>query len=486
MKFAFIIPPVLAGKREVERVFGCTYGLYRIPNIFILYAAAVIRQEGGKASFIDGVALGWNRDSFSRYIKEASDEVFLFYTVNLARENDLESLKIIRKFKPHNWVIFMGPSPTHTPDAYLTEERVVVIRGEAERALSSLFRIFRNEKEIDEKALAACKGISYRLNEKIRHNPKEDAISDIDALPFPARDLLDKKRYFNPKLGITPFTALLTSRGCSFRCRYCVPNSLSFARELEFRKGSDSWAKPRVAIRSHENVCEELTLLKKDGYRAISILDDQFIWDGKREARIAEAMGRLGFAWGCLSRGDMITDEAARALGENNCKYVDVGIESFSQNILDDIGKGTSVDRVCKGIELLRKNRVPVKLNILLGASKLETMDTIKHTLSVARKLAPYSIMVSICNPFPGTEFWEIAQRERWLLTEQYKAVDVQKESTIEYPHLKKRELEDAIRRANLEFFLAPKFILANILRIKSPAALAGSLKSLFKKITNP
>src|SRR3989338_5763516 len=224
MKFTFIIPPVLNGKREAERVFGCTYGLYHIPNIFILYAAAVIRRKGVKVSFIDGVALKWSKDHFIRYVEKAFGEAFLFYTVNLAKENDLYSLKIIRKYHPHAWVIFMGPSPTYTPEEYLTEEKVVVIRGETEDTISLLCGIFHNEKKADEKALAVCKGISYLLNGKIRHNPKNAAISNIDTLPFPARDLLDKRRYFNPKLGITPFTALLTSRGCSFHCRYCVPN----------------------------------------------------------------------------------------------------------------------------------------------------------------------------------------------------------------------------------------------------------------------
>jgi hypothetical protein len=44
----FLDPPVERGQRIPERVFGCTYGLYPIPNIFLLYSAAVLEDRGGQ------------------------------------------------------------------------------------------------------------------------------------------------------------------------------------------------------------------------------------------------------------------------------------------------------------------------------------------------------------------------------------------------------------------------------------------------------
>ena len=488
MKFTFIIPPVLEGTREVERVFGCTYGLYSIPNIFMLYNAAVVRQKGQSTSFIDAPAWKWNKGRFVKYIKHAQDEVFVFYTVNLAKENDLAAVDVIRQHRPASWIIFMGPAPTYEPNEYLNKEKNIVIRGEAENTIAELATILSCEAEDVGQKLQLCNGISYRLDRAIKHNPARETISCINTIPFPARDLLHKnrKKYFNPKLGIIPFTPLLTSRGCSFRCRYCVPNSLSFTRELEFRKVLGGWHKPKVAVRSFENVYDELLLLKKDGYKAISILDDQFIWEGEREIKIAQAMGELGFSWGCLSRGDVITEEIARIFGRNNCKYVDVGIESFCQDILNDIRKGTTVEKQCRGIGLLKKYNIPVKLNILLGSSPLETRHTIEHTISTANKLSPSSIMVGICNPFPGTEFWEISKKQGWLLTSEYRPVDVQKESTIGYSNLGKKELEEAVRKANLSFFISPEFIIRNVAKIKNPIRLVKAGRSIFKKLTNP
>lgn len=486
MKWTFIVPPVLCGNREIERVFGCTYGLYPIPNIFMLYCASVVRKTDQPVSYIDAPILKWKEKDFTKYIQNSSSNAYIFYTVNLAKETDLKALKIIRSCKPNSWVIFLGPSPTYEPNDYLTDDKIIVVRGEMEATLYFLAKIFGTGKDVDCETLSSCNGISYRLNGELKHNPNREIISDIDNLPFPARDLIDKSKYFNPKLGVRPFTPILTSRGCSFRCRYCVPNSLSFARELEYRKGVSGWSKPKVSVRSYENVYEELLWLKRNGYQGVSILDDQFIWRKDREIKIAEAMGKLGIKWGCLSRGEMITEDIAHAFSENNCRYVDIGVESFCQEILDDIKKGTTVEKLYKGIMLLKRYNVPVKLNVLFGASPLETKYTIKQTMSVIKSLDVESIMVGICNPFPGTEFWDIAKRNNWLLTSEYTPVDVQKESTVEYPNLSKDELEKAVRKTNLRFFLNPKFILKNISKVTNPSIFLKSAHSLFKKLTKP
>jgi len=96
-----------------------------------------------------------------------------------------------------------------------------------------------------------------------------------------ARDLLeDRERYFNPKLEGRPVTLVLTSRGCSFQCYYCVPNAISWARELEwkrFHKGK----KPPVTLRSPENIVAEFEEIKRQGYGAVSIIDDMFLFGGK-------------------------------------------------------------------------------------------------------------------------------------------------------------------------------------------------------------
>ena len=69
-------------------------------------------------------------------------------------------------------------------------------------------------------------GVSH-LNGQLRHEPPRGLIDDLDSLPFPARQLIDRQAYWNPKLGVRPVAAVIASRNCRFRCTYCVPCSLS-------------------------------------------------------------------------------------------------------------------------------------------------------------------------------------------------------------------------------------------------------------------
>jgi len=229
---------------------------------------------------------------------------------------------------------------------------------------------------------------------------------------------------------------------------------------------------------------EELSLLKKQGYRAISFLDDQFIWDAPRLEAIAGQLALDKFSWGCLARPDRINEDVAKILARTGCNYIDIGIESFQQDILDDIHKDLRVERCWEAVSVLKEYKVNYKLNILLGASPLETKESIRNNLDVVRRIKPYAVMFSICNPFPGTEFWDIAKNNRWLIDEEYIPVDVQKDSTINYPHLTKNTLEKEARLLNLKFYLSPYFLSTAIKKIIiHPRDIINGIISLSRKI---
>ncbi|MFC2174157.1 B12-binding domain-containing radical SAM protein [Acidobacteriota bacterium] len=479
LSVVFLTPPALTGGKDAERVFGCTYGLYPIPNLFILQAAAMVRKSGHKVSFRDCPVMGINGEKFLGLLHQEPMDLLCIYSVNLSRTDDLEALRLIRELRGQVPVVFFGPSPTWEPEAYLIDEKCFVIRGEPEETLSE-FSVWLGSKG-DLLSTPEIPGMSARNRNDFIHNPPRESHSSLDSLPFPARDLLNRNAYYNPKLGVRPFTALLTSRGCAFKCRYCVPCSLSFAREMEGRRALDG-KKPKVALRSAGNVIEEIRELKAQGYRAVSIIDDQFVWGKERTVKICEALAGGGFRWGCLARADTLSEDVARAFAEYRCRYVDVGVESFDQRVLDDVGKSIKVETIIERLSLLKKHSVPFKLNILVGASPFETRESFRTNRKIAKELAPDSVMFNICNPFPGTPFWDVAVKEKWLITDGYTPVDVQKQATISYPALTNREIEREVRRANLSFFLNPRFIIKGLRRTASLRDLVGAVKSLLRK----
>jgi radical SAM superfamily enzyme YgiQ (UPF0313 family) len=276
---------------------------------------------------------------------------------------------------------------------------------------------------------------------------------------------------------------VLASRGCPQGCRYCVPNALAFARELEGRRGSPERAKPPARLRSTAGVIAELEGLARDGYRAVSFIDDEFLWSAGRTEELCAALARLGFRWGCLARPDHVDERAAAALARARCGYVDLGAESFVQGILDDIGKGLKVEDTERAVRLLKAAGVPVKLNLLIGASEIETRETIEATVRRTIELDPDWASFAVCNPFPGTPWWDGAREAGLLLAPDYRPVDVQRESTVRLPKLGAGELAAAARSANRRFYLRPKVLLRNIRKTRSFGELLRGAGAFWQKL---
>jgi radical SAM superfamily enzyme YgiQ (UPF0313 family) len=475
LRILFLDPPT-GGARVPERVFGCTYGHYPIPNIFLLTAAAVLERRGHDVTYVDAPSAGWTENDVEAYLEENAYDAYVLYSVNLSRKLDHAVRKRLRRLSPEGIIVSIGPAPTYYTDEFLDDDGSFAVRGEPDLALADLLQDPDHPENVP--------GVSYLRRGESTHVPAE-LIEDLDSLPHPARHLLDRNLYYNPKFrssgGRGTFTAVLTSRGCPYRCVYCVPNSLSFSREIECRRAEG--AKPPWRARSASDVLAELEELSREGYRRISFIDDEFTIDKARVIEICRGMSGLGMVWGCLSRPDSMDDELAREMAAAGCSYVDVGVESLDQEVLDDIKKDIEVEEIHEGIACLKRAGIRAKLNILMGSSPLETLDSLRRTVDEAIRMHPDSIMFGICNPFPGTVSYDTALERGYFVKGDYYPVDVQRESTVSLPHLSKQTLEREVRRANRKFFLSPRFILRNLGRLSSPSYLLRGIRALWKKL---
>lgn len=476
MKIALLTPPPLDGKPVAERVAGCAYGLYPVPNIFELTTAAVLERDGHDVRYMNFPIEGAGRPPFPKWLQDDDSELYAFYTVNLTRDTDRTAARRIREKSASANVVFYGPSPTYNPDEFLLDERTYVVRGEPEESFSELAKKLSGGADFE-----AVPGVSMMRGAAV-HGPERPLLENPDVLPFPARHLIKKDLYFNPKLGLKPFTAIYASRNCRFKCVYCVPCSLSFARELEYRRNHDG-KKPPVMARSAENVIAEFKQVAAEGYRSVMFLDDQFIWDEDRTVRICEEIKRCGVIWGCASRADFISDRVVSAMAEAGCRFIDIGVESFDQRILDDVRKGLKVERIEKAVRIIKSHGIDAKINILVGCSSLETKETIRANRKKVKELGVSQVMYNIANPFPGTDLYEIAKRDNWFVEGDYRPADVQKESIIRLPSLSPEELVKEVRRANFAFFLSPKFVLSRIARFRSFSDFKDALRALRRKL---
>ena len=114
--------------------------------------------------------------------------------------------------------------------------------------------------------LKKIKGLVFKEGERIVNTGLKDFIYDLDALPFPARDLTPYKKYYSTLAKQSPLTTMMTSRGCPYKCIFCHRPHMG----KKFR------------ARSAGNVVDEMEECVNMGINEFSIYDDTFTIDRRR------------------------------------------------------------------------------------------------------------------------------------------------------------------------------------------------------------
>jgi len=463
MKITFLMPPSLDGKRGADRCYGCNYGIYFLPHLPTLYPATVLHINGIEVKIEDFAAKHKTKEEFIKFISRDNSDIYIFFTVFLTEKTDIKARQIIRNVRDDAKFIYCGTQATWNPNAFLDDGDSFVVRGEPCFGILDVAKLMKGEKSVRD-----VKGLSFVKEGEIKHNPLREPIKDIDIIPIPNRSLLDHSPYYNPKLSRTPHTAALTSRGCSYKCWYCVPNSLSFARELEYKRYCGK--KPAPRLHSVERAINEFGEIAELGFKSVSIMDDEFIWNDNRTIAICNGIKDLNLEWSCLARPDFVTEKSAKAMAEAGCYYVDLGVESFDQGVLDAIKKDMKVEKISKGIKILKDYGIEPEINVLLGATPVDTEEKIRKTIDEVEKLDVNYVLYSIASPFPGTDFYYATKENGWFTTEdkEYKPVDPSEEAIISYPHLTKEKLDALLSYAYKRHYFNPRYFAKQFKQIRS------------------
>ncbi len=453
----FIEPPPRDPSRIPERFAGCTYMLYPLPDLGQLYLMSFLEREGHTVDIMNAVLDRLSTERFLEKVTAWSPDVLILHSVILAKRTDTAILPKLAQAAPNAQILVHGPEPTRVPEEYLNavqdkeaRERVIVFRGEPEIHIR------------DYLANGERTGASFVRDGEIVHTQHSEEFLDLDDLPFthhghPSMERY-KTAYFNPKFSGRPVATMLASRGCRWRCAYCVPNSVSFARELEYRKCHPG-EKPPALYASAGHVIEEFREISSAGFKAVMVMDDQFLAQRSRTLEICEGIAPLGLEWGCLSRPDYLTnEEVVSALADSGCVSVDIGVESFCQPVLDTIQKDLKLETVYKCVPLMQRYRVEPKVNIMFGTCAIEREEDIHHTVDELRRLDLHHVMFSIATPFKGTPFYEQSERDGYLVDDSDEINPFSK-SMVSYPHLSRERLNQLTNEAYRRFYLRPSQI---------------------------
>jgi radical SAM superfamily enzyme YgiQ (UPF0313 family) len=403
-----------------------------LPPLNLAYSASLLEKNDFEVNLIDAPALEYDIDKTLQEVEKIQPNLVV---INSAGVTDFHDMLFARqiKSKTDSIVSVTGPHITLNPENALKYRGIdVVIRGDIEYTVLELSEKLSNFKDI--------KGIAFKKGKKIITTPRRPLIMGLDKLSFPAFHLLPMKKYRYNLFEKTPFTTILTSRGCPFGCIYC-PYPLGYG---EVWRG-----------RSVENVLEELIWLKNE-YKIKSLLfrDQVATFDMKRSEKIYDGMIKEGldFEWRCETRVDRVNKRLFRKMKQSGCAAVHFGVESGDPIILKNIGKAGNI--TVKMIKKVFKDAKEVGLStvgyFLIGLPG-ETEETIEKTIQLAKELNADESWFNSPVPYPGTRLHDIAEKNSWILTndlERYSGTEV----VMRNEKLTKKDIEESLKHAKTMF----------------------------------
>ncbi|MCA9429339.1 MAG: radical SAM protein, partial [Candidatus Omnitrophica bacterium] len=167
------------------------------------------------------------------------------------------------------------------------------------------------------------------------------------------------------------------------------------------------------------------------------------------------------------SRVDTINDDLARAMKEAGCELISFGVESGNPEILESTKKGITLDQVREGVGAAKRAGIMTFCYFIIGLPG-ETEETIQDTIDFAKELDPDYCNFHVATPFPGTELYEQAKREGWLVHEDWDQYEEMGSAVMKTPSLSPEAAMRAQTRATRAIYLRPKRIVKELGRMRS------------------
>lgn len=407
-------------------LFGQSYYLRFDPKLWeamqpyppqgTLYAAAYMRQKGYSVALFDAM-LAESTQEWAAALQQYQPKYAVLFEDNFNYLSKMSLLRMrdaafemigIAKTQGCT-VIVTGADMTDHAEQYLQHGADYVLMGEGDETLGELVDHLAKTQTVHEPDLYKIQGVAYLHDGRMVKTPARPVIRDLNALPFPAWDLVDREKYRSVWLQHHGYYSmnLVTTRGCPFHCNWCA---------------KPIWGQ-KYNVRSAASVVEEMAWLKENfNPDHIWFMDDimgiQDRWI-EEFADLLEAR-KLHIPFKSLNRVDLLLrGKTIPALARAGAKIVWVGAESGSQKILDAMDKGTQVTQIYEATKQLHAHGVKVAFFLQFGYPG-ETREDIELTLKMVRDLMPDDIGISVSYPLPGTPFYEnvkheLGERVNWL-----------------------------------------------------------------------
>ena len=436
--------PMLGQNRQFQYFHNPSYIYPMVPAS----AATLLKENGHDVVWCDGIAEKLSYDQFLQTVNKEKPDLIAIETKTPVVKRHWKIINDLKLQTPNSRLqtVLFGDHVTALPEESMEscETDFVLTGGDYDFLLLNLCGHL-------EKGTALEAGIWFREGGKIKNTGHFNLDHDLDSLPFIDRDLTKWRLYGEKLYKRTPFTYTMVGRDCGYgKCKFCSWTTLY----------------PKFRVSKPERLLDEVQMLV-DKYGVREIFDDTGCFpSGGWLKRFCNGMIERGLnkkvLFSCNFRFDWLTPDRARLMKKAGFRLMKLGLESASQNTLDQLDKGTKVEDIINGCKIAKEAGLDVHLTIMVGypwETREDALKTLKLASHLMLKGYAHLLQSTVVVPYPGTPLYEEAVKNNWLKPDpkDYESFDMA-EPVFKCPDMSSQDIMDMCNGI-YRIFLHPKYL---------------------------
>jgi anaerobic magnesium-protoporphyrin IX monomethyl ester cyclase len=436
------------------------------PPLGVMYVAAYAEQHTDyNVEILDMLAESTSYNELETEVRKRQPEIVGITATTFTLIDVMIAARIVKSVDRGIKVVLGGPHVHIYPEETIRLPEVdYLVLGEGEIPFTELLQNINNPG-----ALKEVKGIVFKNNGKIINTGPRELNNELDTLPFPARHLTKINKYSSllAKGGLV--TTMITSRGCPYKCSFCYRPHLG----------------KRFRARSAANVVDEMEQCVNMGIKEILVYDDTFTIDRRRVMDICNLILKRGLniIWDIRTRVDIVDREMLESLKAAGCGRIHYGIESADPEILKVLQKGVTLPQVESAFKMTKEAGISTLAYFMFG-SPTETREQMLNTINFAKRLDPDYCHFSVLTPFPATPIY-LMGLEKGIFKDYWREFATNPTKDFKpkpwEENLSQDELAQLLKYAYRSFYIRPRYVLKQMLKVRSASEFMRKAKAGLK-----
>lgn len=429
----------------------------------LLYVAGALKKDpAAEVEILDAALENLSDEQLKKEVLARKPGIVGITATTFTLVDALNAAKAVKEADAAIHVCIGGPHTSVYPLETIELPPVdSIVIGEGEESFPELARRLAAGESLEGLA-----GVWFKAGGKVVRNGPCRFIQDLDAIPFPARELVEYKRYRSVIGEDFPTTTIISSRGCPFNCLYCYQ---AFGRKYR--------------ARSVDNILGEIKACLALGIGEFWFFDDNFTVDRARALELCRALtaAKIRISWHIRTRVDLLDEELLAALRAAGCKRMFIGIESGVEKTLKTLRKNIDLGKARKVLALIKKHGFETYLDFMIG-SPGETKEDILKTIAFAVELDPDYVQFAVTTPYPDTDLYNLGFEKKAFIKDHWRefAANPVKDfkPVLLNEYLSNEELRALLDLAYKRFYMRPGYILKRLFRVRSASELFFKAKA--------